>query len=317
LERLAKARQTPQRVEAILQQLRAEAEMAYDSVNILWAVRRFVESPNGFLRPAAEDTGRVLARTKDGPYTLGALVSFYQQTSPLFQVKLNTFNRLRNELDTAVLEPYKAGLARRLGLDKDSLTISLMERRRLEIQAEHLYQDSIYSQVQVSAKERRKYFDEHLSRRMTEPTIRYAIFPRNSTDAADSVVARLRAGERPHEILRADSLKGARRGRIHDIEQGNQDVPFKQLLFEEMKPGDIRVYGPMPESGQYLVLQHLYLDPGHSLTYREAEETADESVRNLKAEKLMRRFLDRHRRGIPIVARPELMMRIRLIVSGV
>jgi hypothetical protein len=314
LQRQARAQQMQRRIEAILAQLRADAAMAYDTANMIWAVRRYVESPSGFARPAPADKERVMARTRDGAYTLESLVSFYQQTSPLLQTRLNTFNRLRSELDAAVLEPYKVALARRRGLDRDPLTIVLMERRRMEIQAEHLYQDSIDSRITISPKERRKYFDEHLSRRMSEAKIRHALFIRTTAEGADSVVVRLLAGEPPQEILSADSLQGARRGRIFDVLE-SEDPPYKKMLWEEMKEGKVGVYGPLPESGRYYVIQHLGMDPGHLLSYQELEPLADESVRNLKADKLTRAFFNRHRRGVPIVARPELVMRIRLIAS--
>lgn len=313
LQRQARARQMPRRVEAILAQLRAEAAVSYDTANMIWAVRRYVESPSGFVRPVAADKGRVLARTRDGEYTLESLVTFYQQTSPLLQRKLNTFNRLRSELDAAVLEPYKVALARRRGLERDPLTIVLMERRRMEILAEHLYQDSINSRITISPRERRKYFDEHLSRRMGEAKIRHALFIRTSPEGADSVVVRLLAGEPAQEILSADSLKGARRGRIFEVLE-SEDPPYKKMLWEELKEGKVGVFGPVAD-GRWLVFQHLGMDPGHLLTYQESEPLVDESVRNLKADKLTREFFERHRRGVPIVARPELVMRIRLIVS--
>jgi hypothetical protein len=313
LQRQARARQMPRRIEAILGQLRADAAMVYDTANMIWAVRRYVESPSGFVRSTPADKGRVLARTRDGEYTLESLITFYQQTSPLLQRKLNTFNRLRSELDAAVLEPYKVALARRRGLERDPLTIVLMERRRMEILAEHLYQDSINSRITISPRERRKYFDEHLSRRMGEAKIRHALFIRTSPEGADSVVVRLLAGEPAQEILSADSLKGARRGRIFEVLE-SEDPPYKKMLWEELKEGKVGVFGPVAD-GRWLVFQHLGMDPGHLLTYQESEPLVDESVRNLKADKLTREFFERHRRGVPIVARPELVMRIRLIVS--
>ena len=58
------------------------------------------------------------------------------------------------------------------------------------------------------------------------------------------------------------------------------------------------------------VVQSLSFDPGRQLSYEEAQVHVGESLANLAAEKVLNRFLARHKRGLRIEAHPELVMRV-------
>ena len=167
------------------------------------------------------------------------------------------------------------------------------------------------SKVQVRPEERRKYYQDHLSGYFTFSRVRYAAFFRSSRAAADSLAGRLRAGEKPEEILGVESLLGITTGSIQERSSNEQGTPYYKLLFEELRPGKVAVEGP-DRQGDYIVIQLLSFDPGRQLAYEEAENLVDESVQNLQAERLLKEFIARHRKRYTIVSRPELLGRVLL-----
>ena len=168
----------------------------------------------------------------------------------------------------------------------------------------------ILSRVSVTPRERRKYYAEHLGQYMTYPRVRYAGFKGRNKTHADSLAARLKAGEKAEEILKADPSAGA----IREMAQNDRTAPggVKKALFEEFRPGEVRIIGP-DDHGQYVVAQLISFDAGRQLPFDEVQQYVDESIQNLKAERRLQAFLERHKRGCRIEAHPELVMQIRLI----
>src|SRR5262249_8118169 len=162
----------------------------------------------------------------------------------------------------------------------DSLVTIPMQRRLEDLMVEHLYQDSVGTRVWVSKDERKAYYEQHKSQFFTYPTVQFAAFSRPTKAAADSLEEQLRSGVESRDLLRADSLAGRKTGSIQTRRQ-NASGPYQALLFEEMRPGDLRVVGP-DERGVYAVIQHLALDTGRQLSFEESEQLIDETVQNMK-----------------------------------
>ncbi len=314
------------RAEIILARLREQAGLQYDRANIAWA-SSFFRPPSPMTDSSAvltidasleaphyapEDTGRVLARWRDGQLTLRAFAAAYNQITPLQRQPAHTPDLFRARLDGFVLEPYRARLAIELGLDRDPLAASLIEKRREEIMVDHLYQDSIISRVRVPLSERKKYYEEHVAQFITYPTVKYAALWRATRPQADSVAARLRAGEHAEDILRADSARiEGRESYVRELHQNEVGQPFYKLLFEELKPGQVTVR-PEAKGHGYWAVQSLSFDAGRQLSYQEAEHYVVESLENTAAEKLLKEFLERHKWRLRIETHPELVMRINL-----
>jgi hypothetical protein len=313
---------TGPRVERAYAGLRAEAGLTYDSANVAWAAGRFEPPPpvtgqGGNISLTAmsvpkvppQDTGRVLARWKDGQMTLGRFLAEYRQTQPMLRGHGHTPELLRQRIDGYVLRHYKSRLAVSLGLDKDPLTVRLMEKRREEILVEHMFADSIQSRVWITPADRRRYYEENRSQYMTFPEVRYVSIRALSQASAESLAARLRAGEPAEAVLRADSLRhGQSTGAIGTVLQNDEGMMFHKLLFEELKPGQVSIQ--LDEDGRLWVVQSLAFDPGRQLSFEEADHYVTESLENLAAERLIQEFLARHKRGLTIEARPDLVMRV-------
>lgn len=309
----------------IMDALRARVGMTYDAANIAWAASQFapaVSVTREANRPVVEvdthvphfdaaDTARVLARWSGGQMTLGRFTAAYTDMSPIARPNISTAEAFAAQVDRFALETDRAELARERGLERDSMAIALIEKRREQLLVEHLYEDSILPRVQVSRADRRRYYQENLPKFISYANVSYARFHVDRRSEADSLVARLKAGEHAADILKTagrDEHWGA-------IEEQREDVKgtrLGKLLFEDLRPGQVSVDGPDAD-GHFEIIQSISFDPGRQLPFDEVETPIDESLQNIHAEKLLKDLIARHRRQVRIEARPELVMRVRLI----
>ena len=264
----------------------------------------------GDLEPA--DTARVLARHRDGRFTLGDFVREYNHQPPMMRQPVGDFESFRARLDAMVLEPYMAEEARARGLDKDPLVVAQVERKREELLVDHMYEDSVQTRVWIKPEERRRYYNDHLAQFITYPVARYAAIVRGSEAGADSVAARLTKGEKATDILRADSLAGMVSGSIKEARDEGRGGQYHKILFGELRPGQATVVGP-DKDGTWLVLQLLAFDPGRQLPYEQVESLVDESLQNIRAEELLKALIKRLSKRYRIESHPALVMRIHLV----
>ena len=314
------------RAERIRAQVARGIDLQHDSTNIAWAAPRFENEPlverggpNEMVvnldRPLPEfepsDTARVLARHRDGRFTLGDFMHAYSELNPIQRPPVSDVDAFHHYVDLMILEPYMARLAEQRGLDRDTLALARFARREEELRVEHLYQDSVASHVWIDPAERRKYYQENLAQFLTYAKVRYAAIMRPTQAGAESLLARLRAAEKAQDILRADSLAGVMSGSIQERME-NEHGPYQKVLFEELRPGQARAEGP-DRAGRWVVLQSLEFDPGRQLSYVEAEHYVDDALREGKSEALLQAFIARHRPRYAIESRPEWVMRVRLV----
>ena len=190
------------------------------------------------------------------------------------------------------------------------MALAMIEHRREELLVEHLFTDSILNRVTITPAMRRRYYQDHQKEFVSVPRVRYAQLIRHSEAAAESLVARLRAGESPEAIIVGDSLRGGPVGAILEA-YDNRPSTLRKVLFEELRPGQVTKVGPDSE-GSFMVVKLLTYQESRPMAYEEVESIVAESVQNTEAERLLKEFLARHRRRYRIEVRPELVMQIRL-----
>lgn len=316
-----------QRVGRLQARLRSEIGLRYDSTNVAFAAAKFRPTKSTTLNDqgaatisyntmvpsfAAADTGRVLARWKDGQLTIFRFMVEYREIATFKRPSVNTPDTFEDQIDSIVLEPYRAALARSMGLEKDPMAVAAIDKRYEQFLVERMYRDSVEAGIQITPKERRAYYDQHQAGFITYAAATYAMIASDSAAGADSIVARLKRGEKAHEILRADSLRtGHRVGRIY-VERESEHTAYHEILFEELKPGQIKIVGP-DRTGRYGVMQLLSFDSGHQLSYEEAQGMADDNLRAIASEERLNKLYERHARGLKIVTRPELVMHVMLV----
>ena len=312
------------RAQRITDQLAREQDLVPDTANVAFVAAAFdrntkvtgpalsnmaqLEATVPDFAPA--DTGRVLARWKEGRFTVRDLMDSYSALPPVVRPNLGSPDAVVSQTEAVVLDPYRAKLAIRLGLDKDPLAVRMLARKREELLVDHLYQDSVGSRVWVSKPERLAYYEKNKPQFITYSSVRFAAITRPSKASADSLAEALRHGADPAAILSADSLAGNVTGAIQTRTEADHG-PYQKLLFEEMRPGQV-VVGPPDKQGVYIVFDELSFDKGHQLTYAESESMIDESLQNVKADQATQALVARLGRRYRIASRPELVMRVRL-----
>jgi peptidyl-prolyl cis-trans isomerase C len=315
-----------ERIERLNDRLRERAGLVYDEPNILWASRHFkptrsTEDEGGVMSihfntrlPVfpASDTGRVVARYKDGQLSLSRFVYELGQISGVKRPSVDTPEAFKDQIDTIILEGYRAQFAREMGLDRDPVAVEQMAKRLEQMQVEHLSQDSIEARVQTTPEEARRYYEAKPAGFTTYPRTRYAVFVAPSKAGADSIVERLKAHPNVEEMVaKAPTVNGLKMAAIR--EEGDQDHgTYHTVLFEELKPGQSYVDGP-DVKGQFAIIHLMSFDPGHLLSFAEARGYAEDAVRAQKAEEMLKRFIERHSRGVAITTHPELVGRVRMM----
>jgi hypothetical protein len=254
----------------------------------------------------------VLARHKFGQFSLRQFMDEYTALQPLVRPNVNEFDLFRGQVIAMVLQPWFVELALKRGLDKDPKAVQQIESRREELLVEHMYQDSVLSRIWIRPEERKKYYQDHLPGYVTFDQVGYAALVSNSRAGADSLAARLRAGEKAEDILRADSLMGMNSGSIQQRSSADHGTPYYKVLFEEMRPGQVEVEGPDPH-GDYLVLQVRAHDPGRQLSFEEAESMVDDALQNIRSEEMLKTMLARLKKRFTIVTHPELLGRVLMV----
>ncbi|MBI1796086.1 MAG: peptidyl-prolyl cis-trans isomerase [Candidatus Eisenbacteria bacterium] len=299
--------------------------LTHDSTAIAWAASQFKQQRS--LRregdaPVLEldaslpvfadaDTGRVLAHHRDGRVTVADFIHAYSELPPLSRPEVSDPDEFRSEVDAIALAPYMAQEATARGLDRDSMTVATLTRRRDQMMVDHLYQDSVASKVYVDARARRKYYDDHIAQYHTYAKVVFAAITRATRSGADSVVAALKAGKKAADILRADSLGGLTSGAIRERREDEKGAPYQRILFNELRQGQSTLIGP-DRDGVWMVLNVVSNDPGRQLSYKEAEAMVDESAQNIASDRALKALLARQKKRHRIETHPERVMRIEL-----
>jgi hypothetical protein len=310
----------------IQNQLAAQIGFVVDSANVAWACKFFpqpmqsVQDPHGtnitidasVPEFASTDTSRVLARWNGGQISIGGYMQAMSDVPPILRPNSSTPEALAMQVANVVLEPYQARTAVQRGYDKDPVAVAQIESRREQILVERMYEDSVTSHVTVTPAERRRYYDQKRAGFVTYDSRRFATIVRRSQAGADSVVAELRAGRAAQSVIAADSARGLQSGAIRDMLESEHGSPFRKLVFEELKIGQVTTTGP-DRVGSFVVVQLISETPPRQLSFEESQGMADENLRNMKSEAELQKLLGRLRRRFKIVQHPELVMKIRLV----
>jgi hypothetical protein len=257
---------------------------------------------------------RVLARAGGQAYTAGRLVEAFRDAHPMRRPRIVSAGALFEMLERMVLEPAIVDYARAQGLDQAPEVVAEMQKKRESVLVDNMYEDSVQARIEVTEAMRRKYYQDHLREFVTREHVRYAVIPRVTEAGADSVVARLKAGESPQAIIAADSVAGLQLGRIRDLYEG-QPHNYQKLLFEELRAGESsKMYlGHDRIWAVFYILSH---DVPRPMAYSEVVDLIDVSVENLAAERLLDDLLQQLRRRHRVEQHPERVMRIELTAPG-
>lgn len=310
---------------AITDEAKRDMNVRFDTTNVIYTSKLFpvalrtgegneIMIDETLPEIAAEDTSRTLIEWDGGRVSLGRLTHAYSDLPAVMRPRLDSPDRVVEYAEAIMLEPKMLEMAIARGLEQDTVVVARYQRKLEEILVGKMVEDSCFSRITVSQKERRDYYQKNRPGYMTFPSVRYAVVVRDTRAAADSVKARLDAGEPIASVLRADSLRGETRSGIQEA-NSNSNLSYQKILFEEMRAGQSRVMGP-DRANTFACMHLLSFDPGQLLPYEQVETLVDESVRNLKAEKALNDFVARLMRRFPIEVHYDLLPRVKLTTPG-
>jgi len=313
-----------QRATAIQDLLEGHAHFVPDTANINWACKFFtapkkVTSTGGGPSLTVDetvpvfdrgDTSRVLARWRDGALSLGRFLIEYSEISPISRPAVNTPAGMTDQAANIALEPYKEQLGLARGYDKDPNYVYQMGTLREKLLVERMYTDSITSHVHPTEADRRREYDQHRDRYVRPENRRFATILRGSQASADTLAARLRSGASAESVIAADERSGSSSGMVHELSE-NDHGPFKRIVFEELKPGQVTTVGP-DSSGRVAAVQLIEVVPRHQLSYEDASEDIYANVEAEQSESLLHEWLARLKKGHHIAMYPDLVMKIAL-----
>lgn len=298
-----------------------------DTAVINWACKFFkppVQSKTGdggpsielnaeFPNFSADDTSRVLARWDGGRISVHDFLESFSNIPPLVRPDCSTPQALTMQVANVVLEPYRAQIAQQRGYDRDPPAVAEIEGKREQLMVEHMYADSVENRIRVTPAERRDYYEKHKPDYFTYESRTFATIIRFSKAGTDSVVKALRSGTPAGAIISADSAAGFKSGAFHELRQDEHGTPFRKLVYEELRPGEVTTVEPRKSGDVWVVVQLVHVTPGHQLSFEESQSMIDVSLRAMKAETELQNLLKRLRPRFRIIQHPELVMRIRLL----
>jgi hypothetical protein len=306
-------------------EMRARSGATFDTANVLWLVDQFrrasaelspstqgIDLRTRTANVAPQDTGRVLARARGVPCTVGRVIEAYNDIPRIGRRRLLTRDAMFDFVQRLVLEPDVVAAAREAGLERDPDIVAQLARLRESLLVQHLYEDSVQAQVQVTAAMRRRYFQDHPQEFFTREHVRFAVIPRATEAGADSVIERLDRGESATAIITADSLAGERRDYIKDLREGDTH-PFYAMLFQELREHQsAKMY--MGRDAVWGVFHIMLHEPARPMSYEEARESVDRVVDDVESERILNQLLKRWSARFRIESHPEWVMRIKLTV---
>jgi peptidyl-prolyl cis-trans isomerase C len=296
---------------------------AYDTTNIVWLADRFEEANRNLgdvmsgldLRtrvpviPAA-DTSRVLARVGNQVYSAARLIAAYTDIPPMRRNRIVTPSALFGMLERMVLAPTIAQAAREQGVDRAPDVVAEMRKQREGMLVGHMYDDSVQARMTYDPRANRRWYEAHRKDYVLRDHVRYALLLRATEAGADSLGARLAAGESAQAIWSADSAAGWRGGGLRDLYAG-QGHTYYHMLMEELheKQWTKEYLGGDKVWAVFYIVRH---ETPRPMAYEEVADIVGQTLENAQAEKLLKDMIARLRRRHRIVQHPELLMRIRL-----
>lgn len=312
------------RLEALTDEIRRRVHLVYENEAIEFASRHFTANlevdkeglgtrmtyNDALPEFSPADTSRVLARLDGGVLTLGRFLDLYSHLNVMVRPEVYTPGLFRKAIDNFLLEPAMAEEALARGLDRDPIAVRNLGLKREQLMVQRLYQDSVAAHVWLSPKERRAFYQDHLSAYFTFPKVRFAAMSFHDRESAASVATLLKGGADVHQVL-ADSLKHRMIGGSIKERRQNESGPYHKLLFEGMRPGGVEIDGPARD-GSWFVIKLMEYDAGRQLTYEEAAQLVDDDSQRIRGEELLEQFVVRLKQRHAATSRPELVMGIRL-----
>jgi len=185
------------------------------------------------------------------------------------------------------------------GLDRDPEIRRRVEIRREEWIVSNFYRSQIMGQATFSEAEEREYYAAHAEQFELPARLKVATIVYRDGSVAAEMEAALRdpAGD-PDSLLAAHKTRGVFRTENKGmwITQAEHPILFERA--QPLKPGDVaRV---IDEEGSWTVLVLLEREEGKKLSFEEARDSVQASLRNLRSDEILNRVLNEIKAKHPV-----------------
>ncbi len=268
---LAKHRELPER-------------STYDSLSGTPVFRAMLPLPQ--IDPA--DTSQVLAFLQGRPLTIGGYMDFWSRQSSLSRPEVRDRAALEAAVDRPLLAPEFVRRARRLGLARDSVVVAELAQLRENFALDHYYREVIQPAIPMDDASIRRYYDQNRVRYDDRASIEAHILMVERESQADSLLARVRAGEKFEDLARTYSMHGetgAAGGQTGEVLRGsNPNVGLEDAMFATAVG---QLGGPELTPSGWVIWRIDRSYPGLKRTYELAKDWAARDYQIVEGERIL------------------------------
>ena len=241
---------------------------------------------------APSDTGRVLARTRYGDFTIADYLYFFARVEPYARTEIRDRATLEGAVDRVVLdaEILREGLAQ--GLDRDSSVVAQLALQREGFALDAFFREEIEQKVVVSEKEMRALWQKDPVHYNDVPRLEAHEIAVERKSEADSLLQRLHDGAsfealaREHSTISTVFDDNGKTGVIFRGSQHNAGLENSMFATEVGALG-----GPEFTPEGWVIWRVDSKTPGLERTFEQAREMVERDTRIMAGERLLQKRL--------------------------
>jgi hypothetical protein len=241
---------------------------------------------------APADTGRVLARSRDGVVTIGGYLTYWDRVQPYARPEVRERASLEGAVDRIALsgEILRLGLERKL--DQNPAIVEQVEHRRTGFEVDHYFHDEIESKVKVTDAALRSFWAKDPDHYNDRASLESHIILLDRKSQADSLLAQIRNGASFSELARTysmDGRTGAQGGQVGRQYRGTQEnVGLEDAMFATPIGG---LGGPEKTPQGWVIWRIDTATAGVKRTFEQARDMVERDYRILEADRILKEKL--------------------------
>lgn len=243
------------------------------------------------------DTSRVLAILQGRPLSIGTYLAFWTRQSALARPEVLDRPALEAAVDRVLFGPELVRRAQRMGLANDSSVVASLGQIREGIALDHYYSEVIQSRIPMDESRIRAYYDKSRERYDDRPTVDAHILMVNRKSEADSLLARMRAGEKFEDLARLYSMHGesaVNGGNMGQVVRGtNPNAGLEDAMFATPVG---QIGGPEQTPDGFVLWRIDRASPALKRTYELARDWVVRDYRTAESERILKEQLVELRR---------------------
>ncbi len=296
-------------------QLHNELKVSYDSTNMTYLLDRYIQTVperSGFdpvqniptyrlnlPMPTVgfSDSTRLLAwSSRKDSVTMGRYLRYWNEQPSTERSEVRTPEALVAMVDRVIFDDVLVERALAAGLDRDSTVLAELARARESIALDHLYVEEIWNKVDMSPAAIEKFFASRPGHYDDVESIKPRIILVHGQARADSVKARLEAGE-PFSKLAEEysehATSAAEGGALGVVTRGANATGNVSAVEAMMKTPVGKIGGPEPTPDGFLVwvVDEHFPARARPLSDPEVKRAATRDHQVIESEKLLTKML--------------------------